>query len=270
MMAILALALIRATTVVQQDAAALRDLDALEQRLTVNPNDGDARWKLLYVYFDRVKADPDRAIPARRRHIVWFIDHRPDDPLLWAGGAENRAMIVPRGDPSADLIGFDEARAAWMRQVDAHPENETALRNAIVFLLLNDKPRAEELLKRAQVSHPGTEWSSQLGFLYGIGIMGLDGMMGNLGPSDFNAQEVGGAFAAKARKELETTADPVVIGSAGYILTAFGTIRRRMAPSSGFVFEAALAERLLTRALSAQPDSEQWKTWLDLLRKSRQ
>lgn len=266
MIAAFALALTVAAT--SQDAVR-SDIDALEQRLTINAGDTDARWKLLYLYFERVKSDPERAIPARRRHIVWFIEHRPNDPLLWAGGAENRGIIVPRGDASADPGGFDEARAAWLRQVDAHPNDEAVLRNAIVFLLLNDKPRAEALLTRARSVHPSAEWSTQLGFLYAIGIMGLDGMMGNLGPSDFNPQEVGGPFAAKARRELETATDPLVIGSAGYILTAFGIIHQRLATSNGFVFEAALAEQLLTKAAAAQPDNEQWKTYLSLLHKAR-
>ena len=268
MIATIALTVVASAGVASQDTA-VRDIGVLEQRLIVNPNDGDARWKLLYVYFDRVKSDPDLAIPARRRHIVWFIEHRPDDPLVWAGSTENRAMIVPRGDPTADPIGFADARATWMRQVESHANDQAVIRNAIMFLLLNDKPRAEELLKRAQATRPSEEWSAQRGFLYAIGIMGLDGMMGNLGPKDFNPEEAHGPFAAKARKDLETTTDPVVIGTAGYILTAFGTIRRNMVSASGFVFDDALAERLLTRALAAQPDNAQWRTWLDLLKKSR-
>src|SRR5262249_41664519 len=160
--------------------------------------DVDARWKLLYVYFDWASTIPAPLEPppaaflrqlgtdGRRRHILWFIEHQPGDPLLWDGSTEGRAIIVPRGHASADPAGFYAARAAWLREVDAHPRNERVIRNAITFLWLNDKPTAETLLKRAQA-------------------------------------------ATEAR---------------------------------GFTFDHALAERLLIRALAAQPDDEQWMTWL--------
>jgi hypothetical protein len=268
---ILTIPVITGSSSAQGQQAALADIDALEQQIATNAADVDARWKLLYGYFDWASqpssaALRQRGVEGRRVHILWFIEHQPGDPLLWAGATEGRAIIVPRGHASADPVGFDTTRAAWLRQIDAHAEDEAVIRNAITFILLNDKPLAEELLKRAEKAHSGPTWSSQLGFLYGCGILGLDGLMMNLGPSGFSPEELNGAFAARAKRELEATSDPVVMGTAGYILTAFGGMRERMDQTGSFAFDHALAERLLTRALAAQPNNEQWKTWLGLLR----
>src|SRR5262249_53015858 len=128
-------------------------------------------------------------------------------------------------------------------------------------LLANDEPLSETLLKKAQSEHPDPSWSNALGFLYGIGMLCLGGMFGKLGISGYNADEVHGAFAEKARRELEATADLVVAGSAGYVMVAFGGIREVTDESKRFTFDHALADRLLSRAMAAQPEEQQWKTW---------
>ncbi len=57
--------------------------EALEAELEKNPEDLDARAQLLgYYYYQWMKPGEAAARAARRRHILWLIDHHPDSPVL--------------------------------------------------------------------------------------------------------------------------------------------------------------------------------------------
>ena len=83
-----------------------------EAALRNNPNDTAARGALLEYYF-LARVDPAVAIPARRRHILWLIEHRPADKL--AGSPS--ATLDAAGHPLADPRGFKLASDAWQAQI---------------------------------------------------------------------------------------------------------------------------------------------------------
>jgi hypothetical protein len=241
-------------------------LSALERQIAATPNDVDLRYKLLYQCYDPSgKPATPVVIATRRRHLFWMIEHHPEIEIF----EHNEGIISPVGG-LGDPVGFQQAEALWLRVIEQHADDDRVMRHAIQFVLLNDKPRAEDLLKRAQIRRPAPEWSAQLGFLYAVGIMGLNGFMMNLGPSDFDAKEVDGDFARHARRQLDETNDAGVLAQAGWILTAFGSMGKMNDLSGRWVFDDQLAERVLTRALAARPGDSRATAALTLLRQARQ
>ncbi len=80
---------------------------------------------------------------ARRRDILWMIEHHPDAQVL----GEPCATIYPSGRVLSDPEGFAEARKLWLR-ITAPRVPIGVVTNAAVFFLTTDPPRARELLAR--------------------------------------------------------------------------------------------------------------------------
>jgi hypothetical protein len=65
--------------------------------------------------------------------------------------------------------GYEKGRAAWLRQVEANPDDAVILGNAASFFINNDNTKAGELLRRARDLDPGNpEWSQRIGHLYSL------------------------------------------------------------------------------------------------------
>ena len=87
-------------------AAAAQELEA---QLEKAPEDLAARTKLLgYYYYAWMQPGEEAAKAARRKHILWLIEHHPDSPVL--GLAE--VPIEDRGNSLADPEDYRQARAA--------------------------------------------------------------------------------------------------------------------------------------------------------------
>ena len=115
---------------------------ALEATLTVKPEDPSAHAQLLGYYYDRAASFPQK----RLAHVLWFIRHRPADPLTPAYG-----MI----SPLSDAPGYKEATDAWDKQVDGHPTDAAVLADAAVFFDNGtDTANAQDLLRRAVDAEP--------------------------------------------------------------------------------------------------------------------
>ena len=153
------------------------EVDALEAKLKLNPDDLDG-WKTLKAFYQALPQKVfgwNTVIARRRPHMVWLIEHRPEDSLaVW--------RIAPTSDPN----GYAAASNAWRAQ--AAPKDATArtLSNAASFLAGDDNRTAEQLLLRAKALDPdGTTlrsmavpptsnyWSWRLGELYGGAILGI-------------------------------------------------------------------------------------------------
>lgn len=131
---------------------------ALEGNVKAEPTDTESRVRLLGYYFTLQYTDP-AAAATRAGHILWLIRNRPTTDILGTPYAQINADTQP--GPFAD------AKAAWDKQVAAHPTDTTILGNAAAFLELPDPEAAGSLLNRAAAADPhNPEWPRHLGELY--------------------------------------------------------------------------------------------------------
>ena len=226
------------------------DAVRLEAHLEQNPEDLPGRARLLGYYFYRSLAvsGPAATHDARRRHILWLIQHHPESEL--AGTSE--VTIDPVGHALADPEGYRVAKAAWLLRMEARKADRAVLRHAAKFFTLPDKELAERALQAGQATAPATgEWTHQLGYVYALGIMGIDGLNQNGLPTSVNAREPSGPFAQKARAALLASTDVAQLAVAGGILTQYGAMIRGM----GLTREdhLVLAEALLKKGLALAP-----------------
>ncbi len=124
---------------------------AVESTLGLKPDDASAHAQLLGYYYDRAAASPQK----RLGHVLWFIRHRPADPLTAAYG-----MV----SPLADATGYKAATDAWDKQVDGHPTDAAVLADAAVFFDNGtDSANAQDLLRRAIDAEPkSAQWPARL------------------------------------------------------------------------------------------------------------
>jgi tetratricopeptide (TPR) repeat protein len=120
----------------------------LETRLKSNPDDLDARVNLMSYYVlsnahtHVAGQTPSReSMDALRGHVLWFIEHHPDD--------EEAADLMPMALRIDDPAGHAQARAQWQVQVDKQRDNAHVLTNAAYFSAIDDHRLSTELLERA-------------------------------------------------------------------------------------------------------------------------
>src|SRR3954466_15404459 len=79
----------------------------LEERLTNEPEDLAARTRLLGYYFSSAvrTTGPDATRGARRRHILWIIEHHPEADVT----ASSECTIDPAGHALADPDAYKAA-----------------------------------------------------------------------------------------------------------------------------------------------------------------
>ena len=236
------------------------DAQKLEDGLKSDPDDLSARTRLLGYYFGPLfrleslgPSGRAATIEARRRHILWIIQHRPDAEV--AGLPE--ATIDPQGHPLADKAGYRQARALWRTQAERYKSNTAVLGNAAKYFQLHDKVLAEDLLKQARALDPSNPvWTFRLGYLYGLGIMGVNGLVGTsiMGgiPTSVDPSQAARDFAKKARAELQQSSDAILIGTAGAFLRFMGFLVWKRGMSTHDY--ARLAEELINRAKALKPE----------------
>lgn len=138
---------------------------SLEEQVAKTPDDVDARTKLLGYYFIKGRAEAD-AKPARQRHVVWLIENAPDSEVL--GLPYSKIDRIPEPE------GYDQAKQAWLKVLQASPEKLAVLRNASQFFLLHDRKLAEEFLLKGQTLDANDpQWPASLGQLYSLDLMSL-------------------------------------------------------------------------------------------------
>jgi tetratricopeptide (TPR) repeat protein len=130
----------------------------LEEELKPNPENLPARIQLLGYYFLKTH-DSAEARKARQKHVLWIIEHCPDNEIAGSPWANL--------DPMLDRESYYEARELWLQQVKKHSQNAKVIANAASFFLIPDEDIAEELLKQGQSLEPRNPyWPERLGFLY--------------------------------------------------------------------------------------------------------
>jgi TPR repeat protein len=238
------------------------EVATLEQNLKQNsPDDLAIRAQLLGYYYHKAILDisKESTIQARRRHILWIIENQPGSEIASLG----EARIDPAGGTLADREGYERAKALWVKQAKAHNGKPSVMLNAASFLQLHDKPLAEDMLKKGEAlnpQHPG--WKASLGYLYGLGILGIDGLNPNGIPISVNLAEQDGTFARKALKEVETSTSAMLIGTTGAIVEQYGAMISSEAMRLSERDYGDLGEKLLLRAQSLEPGNKNWSAIL--------
>jgi hypothetical protein len=246
------------------------DVEQLESSLKDHPDTIEARTKLLGFYFHSALPvyGHEATIEARRRHILWLIEHDPGSTMLTLG----EATIDSKGHALADPGGYELASTAWMEQTKKHPQDIAVLQHAAKFFQLSDKDRAASLLRNAQALQPDNrELSAFRGYVDALGLLGVTMMNQNGLPTAHDPAEAKNVFAMRAARELSKSSDPVMVGVAGQIIGQYGVILSTLDRGTNrfTVDYAQLAEALLTRAQMIQPGNPHWQQQLELLRKLR-
>ena len=134
------------------------EVKELQAKADSDPDDVESRLQLLgYYYRKRIMTKSLRA--PHQKLANWFIRNYPDS----AAAGNHAARVMGSMDPT----GYVRAKETWLEQINAYDENVTVLMNAAGFFLLEDKEKAEELLKKAQTLEPdNTRITTKLAHLY--------------------------------------------------------------------------------------------------------
>ena len=127
---------------------------ALERHLTADPQDLNARARLLGYYFGDRRSDRTR----QTKHVLWFIRNAPESEVLeWP-----ETEIMPMFDPE----GYAEAKEAWLSQLENEPRNVVFLKHAANFFVLTDPALSGQLLERGGELDPSNpHWARERGHL---------------------------------------------------------------------------------------------------------
>jgi hypothetical protein len=240
------------------------DAEILEAQLEVQPDNLTIRTKLLGYYFaggkirprSKLKLDTLSVIEARRKHIFWIIENRPEHPVA----GDSAATLDPSGHPLADKTGYIAGKNLWLERTKERADNPAILGNAARFLQLHDKELAQDLLNRAALIEPGnSQWPRRLGYLHALVILGVNGLNHNGLPTSFNQQEVDGEFAQATRASVANCTNAYICGTAGKILFQYGLMLQAVTNRELEPDTLELAEQALNNATKLQPEINEWK-----------
>jgi hypothetical protein len=212
------------------------EIDRLEASLSSSPDDLETRETLRTFYkyaHDQKVFDWNEKIARRRSHILWWIEHHPDDPeSVW------------RVSPTADRDGYAAARQAWLSQIAKASASPATFRRASLFFDSDEPELAEQLLREGQKRFPRDDgWSASLGAHYGrlLAGWGRIGESRNLKPieSDPRLRNLRDRLLASTDDELLEAA-----GGSGLLVSPDATRR-------------ALGRTFTQRALELNPGSPQ-------------
>lgn len=239
--------------------------DALEAGLKSNPDDLETHKKLLFFYSHTGPKilGVEKAIAARRPHVLWMIQHHPEDEIT--ASREGQIAATPR-DSLPDPEGYAQAKKLWLAQTESPTTGTLVLSRAAAFFRATDKPLAEKMLLRAQAIDPKGRWSAQLGRLY-FEVLAVSNA------HEAYADEIGKKLAASNDPELVAAAgDALVIGGGenGFIqIRALGMNGTRLDQAASYVEVRTipLGKAYLERVLQLDPQSMIARRDLDLLRR---
>jgi beta-lactamase regulating signal transducer with metallopeptidase domain len=198
-----------------------RQVAALEAAVAANPEELDARRKLLAFYgpdtSGKRRPTEDEIIVARRRHILWLIEHHPEHEL--AGERIARIYPTPK-DWQADPVGYELGKKLWLAYAARPNVHGRAIANAAGFFESADKPLAEQMLLRCQsllAAQPGSDASlreyvsSRLADLYYQILVGSNAATFGRVIRSFSLEDAHGPLAASVRQKLIASRDVTLL-----------------------------------------------------------
>jgi tetratricopeptide (TPR) repeat protein len=229
-----------------------QEAERLEQSLEREPEDLASRARLLAYYFSGSIKDrgAEAKIAARRRHILWLVQHHPESELA----GTSVASLDRSGHVLADAEGYEKARQLWIESASRADADSSVLLNAARFFRLSEKPRAETYLLRGREQRPTEpEFSLALGHLYALAILGTtmtnqNGLISRADPIEANSE-----FAQRARAALQQSEDAALLGSAGYLLMFQGAMLAQLGQIESD--PSALAQQCIARAKALDPQN---------------
>jgi hypothetical protein len=219
-----------------------------EQSVTKHPSEMLDRTRLIAFYTFSDKVPEAEAIAARRRHLLWFAQEKPDS---WLWGQRSYATAVYVSGPRlADPDGFRAIRDAWLTHLAAKNLSPAVRDNAASFLQVGDRETATRLIRGMQnPRYLGTNFALIL-----LGVTSRD--FDNGEPLAADPSERQTPFAQAVVAELERSSDPQLVGGAGFWLSRDGAIlwnRGYMAWDY-----SPLAKELLAKARALEPTRLDW------------
>ena len=213
-----------------RDILKLEESDAarLEQKLAANPDDLQARLKLMAYYerADRSGRQEDRA--KRVQHALWLIEHHPDSELLHSYVSRfSKGELAP-----AD---YRRAVALWDTAAKAKPGDAAVQWNAASFFQDLDPGLYLHYLEATAAADPNHPFALlPLAYFYALTIL------------------EGGPLASRAQAGLEASNNIWVLGNAAYMFhSQYNGALQMGTPNSR---AAELAERYFLRAQALAPN----------------
>jgi tetratricopeptide (TPR) repeat protein/peroxiredoxin len=242
------------------------EAERLEAQLDSHPDDMDIRVRLLRYYTSQgMSSQPPGQVKAlRRKHVLWFIQHHPEQSVLADSG-----VMDPAGYPAADPEGFAECSAAWQKALAAPKPLFDTFANAITFYRTADPARARRIAKDGLKRYPGNAHISvKMGMLMAYAIAGVKTVNLNGSAASFDEAQTRSRQAAHDRRALETSDDTNIIQSAA------STLQQQTYPLSSRHLTARLQDveelvaHLYEHANEIDPNMGRWKFSLMLAYRS--
>jgi len=220
----------------------------VEASLAANPEDISARDRLLLYYSTRNPVT-DAVRAARRRHILWLIEHHPEN---WSHNTWVE-LIPPPPDALADPEGEAEATRLWRSQAVRPGAAPRAISNAAYFLYFHDRSFALQVLEQARQRNPSDAGLSRTkGLVDALTITGATAVGKNGDPVRFDSGLADSPSAANSREELSVTTNPDVLsGATESILKQFGSLSADRPEFARTLLD--LAEAWIQRVLAMNP-----------------
>ncbi len=176
----------------------------LERRVAQNPDDVDARTRLIFYYLNTAK-NAERA-----KHVLWMIEHHPEADV------HQTVTLFAEDGPLQDLASYRRAVDLWLA-IAQQPTSDTRVTlNAAYFLEpyfafnAHDLYSAEKWILKAREIEPQSRfWASQLAYLYTLAL--------EWEAAGETSQDHG--FAEHAKNALGSTQDASLLGDAAFSLT---------------------------------------------------
>jgi beta-lactamase regulating signal transducer with metallopeptidase domain len=220
------------------------DVEALENRLARNPEDFEARLKLL-AYHKR--ADRETLPESRQKRwelVFWLVDHHPESEIL----GSPYGLLSP-ADLTADQLA--QMNRVWSLAVTSSQSDARVFWHAAAFYRESDRASYVPALEKAVALAPENEnYARDLGLLYAGAILNVD-----LQSAYRDAPGPDPAMAEHARQVLDSTPNPLLLEPAIHLLqNEYNASLMRGRENSAL---GGLASRYFARAKTLDPDLDQ-------------
>lgn len=223
-------------------------IPALESDLVLNPDNLDARAKLLSDYRQRRKG------PDFMRHLLWLSDHHPEsqilDSALETGFTKDDGWLNTAAE-------YQKGRAIWEQKLIETGNSPVVLFHAGLFFEYTDPERAAQLFHRARELEPSSgKYLSAEATIYWVAFA-------NHAFPDAPADGSYTEAAGRLEHNLLTSTDASLVSQVGTEL-----VQGSMANASET--QNARGYDLLQRAIDIDPENPKWKDAFEAVKAERE